>query len=163
MGFGRELVLIFSGWQNKSTFALVPEINKPAPDFHLNSLDGKSYQLSSLQGKSVVVNFWATWCGPCRQEMPLIQKYADRYPATLTVLAVNNGEPAGTVQTFVSELKLGFPILLDPDQQVTDAYRIRAFPTTFFVDTSGAVRFEHVGVLNEEQLSGYLEKIGVEK
>ncbi len=163
LGFGRELVLMFSGWQNKSTFALVPEIDQPAPDFNLNSLDGNSYRLSSLQGKAAVVNFWATWCGPCRQEMPLIQKYAERYPATLTVLAVNDGESIDTVQAFVSELELDFPILLDPDQHVTDAYRIRAFPTTYFVDSSGAVRVVHVGVLNEEQLSVYLWKIGVEK
>lgn len=163
LSFGNEFVSIISGWQHRTFSSLAPEINRRAPDFNLDSLDGKSIRLSSLQGKVLVINFWASWCDPCRQEMSLLQEYADRYPTDMTVLAVNDGEAATTVHDFVEKHKLKFPVLLDPGKLVIDAYRVRALPTTLFVDATGALRFEHMGTLNDEQFSGYLRRIGVEK
>ena len=148
---------------HRSDIPLAPEANAPAPapDFELTNLSGQAVRLSDLRGHPVVVNFWATWCGPCRLEMPLLQKYADRYPQDLRILAVNDGEAAGDVQKFVDELSLRFDVLLDPAEKVTNLYRVRAFPSTFFLDADGNVRFQHIGTLNEDQLVGYLGKLGV--
>lgn len=141
----------------------VPEVNKAAPDFALTTLTGDSVRLSELKGRVVAVNFWATWCGPCRLEMPLLQTYADRYPEDLTVLAVNDAEPIEKVQPYVDDLGLRFPILLDEKELVTRLYRVRGFPTTIFIDRDGKIRYQHLGLLMEDQLRGYLTELGIEE
>lgn len=141
----------------------VPEVNKAAPDFALTTLTGDSVRLSELKGRIVAVNFWATWCGPCRLEMPLLQTYADRYPEDLTVLAVNDAEPIEKVQPYVDDLGLRFPILLDEKELVTRLYRVRGFPTTIFIDRDGKIRYQHLGLLMEDQLRGYLTELGIEE
>ena len=155
---------LFSGLFNNLSEdlpATVPEVNFPAPDFQLQTLGGKTVRLSGLRGQPVLINFWATWCGPCQMEMPLIQKYYRKYSPDLVVLAVNNDEPPGDVQAFIDQMKLTFPVLLDPGVQVENQYRIRAFPTSLFIDTEGLIRYEHIGILNEQQLVQYLKQIGV--
>lgn len=140
---------------------LVPEIDQPALDFELQTLAGAKIRLADLHGQAVLLNFWATWCLPCREEMPLFQEYTDRYGSELHVLAVNMDEPTDTVQAFAQELGVNFDILLDPRSAVTDLYRVRAFPSTFFLDQEGVIRFRHIGVINERQLDRYLESLGV--
>lgn len=139
----------------------VPAEKSPAPDFQLQTLDGSSVKLSDLRGHPVLINFWATWCGPCQLEMPLIEQYYKKYNPDLIVLAVNNDEPESDVQAFVTNHKLTFPVLLDPGAKVEDLYHVRAFPTTFFVDKSGTIRYQHIGILNEGQLVQYLSQLGV--
>jgi thiol-disulfide isomerase/thioredoxin len=138
-----------------------PAQSSPAPDFQLETLDGKSIKLADLRGRPVLINFWATWCGPCQQEMPLIEQYYQKYQPNLVVLAVNSDEPKTDVQAFVTNLNLTFPVLLDPDYKIEDLYRVRAFPTTFFVDKSGTIRYQQIGVLSEGQLVQYLAQLGV--
>ena len=138
-----------------------PAQSDPAPDFQLETLDGTSIKLADLRGHPVLINFWATWCGPCQQEMPLIEQYYQKYKPDLVVLAVNSDEPKADVQTFVTNFNLSFPVLLDPDYKVEDLYRVRAFPTTFFVDKSGTIRYQQIGVLSEGQLVQYLAQLGV--
>jgi len=142
---------------------VIPEVNQAAPDFALTTLTGESVRLSELKGRVVAVNFWATWCGPCRLEMPLLQTYADRYPQDLTVLAVNDAEPIEKVQPYVDDLGLSFPILLDEKELVTRLYRVRGFPTTIFIDRDGKIRYQHPGLLMEDQLRGYLTELGIEE
>jgi thiol-disulfide isomerase/thioredoxin len=132
-----------------------PVIDSLAPNFRL--------QLMDLRGKTVMVNFWATWCIPCRMEMPLIEEYYQRYSPDLVVLAVNADEPPEDVKLFVDDLQLSFEILLDPGSRIDHLYQVRAFPTTFFVDKDGMIRFQHIGLLQENQLAAYLEEIGVGK
>jgi thiol-disulfide isomerase/thioredoxin len=169
VGLGLVILVAFgallpSAWRPfGGAVPLAPEVSKPAPDFRLSALDGKLWQLKRLQGHPLLINFWATWCQPCRQEMPMIEKYSQRYHPRLEVLAVNDGEATPDVQRFVNELRLTFNILLDPDVQVTDLYRIRAFPTTIFVDDTGVIRFQHVGSMTEDQLNAYLKKIGADQ
>ncbi len=139
----------------------VPEVNSPAPDFQLQSLSGEALRLSDFRGRPVMINFWATWCGPCQLEMPLIQKYYEKHSPDLVVLAVNNDEPRASVQEFVDKMKLTFPILLDPGARVEDQYRVRAFPTSLFINREGLIRYQHIGILNEQQLVQYLNQIGV--
>jgi thiol-disulfide isomerase/thioredoxin len=141
----------------------IPEINAPAPDFSLESLSGKTVSLSDFKGKLVLINYWATWCIPCKVEMPLLQRYADQYQDDLVVLAVNDGEPVEKVKPFVQGLNLTLPVLLDPNETVTQQYRIRGFPTTMFVDQDGKIRYQHIGILNEEELKGYLAELGIKE
>jgi cytochrome c biogenesis protein CcmG/thiol:disulfide interchange protein DsbE len=134
-----------------------------APNFKLQNLSGDPIQLMDLRGKMVLVNFWATWCLPCEQEMPLIEEYYQRYSPNLVVLAVNADEPPDVVRSFVDKLQLSFEILLDPASRIDHLYKVRAYPTTIFIDKDGMIRFRHIGLLQEKQLSAYLEEIGVGK
>ena len=137
-----------------------PKAGSAAPDFELESLSGERLRLQDLSGKPVVINFWATWCIPCEAEMPLLQESYERYPG-LKVLAINFAEPSADVQAFVDKHALTFDILLDPRAIVQSLYRVRGYPTTYFIDAQGLVQGVHIGVLSQRQLNGYLEQIGV--
>jgi thiol-disulfide isomerase/thioredoxin len=139
----------------------VPQIDRPAPDFPATTLDGQPVRLSDWQGKLRVVNFWATWCGPCQVEMPLLEEAQKRYADQLVVLAVNSDEPASQVKGFVDKLDLSMPVLLDPGTQIAQLYRVRGLPTTLFIDEKGVLRYQHIGLLSEGTLAGYLEELGV--
>jgi peroxiredoxin len=146
----------------RTTPAPAPVEGAPAPDFTLNNLAGSAVKLSDLKGQVVLVNFWATWCGPCRLEMPAIQKQYDALKDKgFTVLAVNLDEPAGDVSKYTSELALTFPVLLDPGAKVNDLYRVRGYPTTFFVNRDGLIDREHVGYMSDSQLKDYLTHLGL--
>ncbi len=118
------------------------ELGNTAPDFTLKTLDGKEVSLSDYRGKVVMVNVWASWCEPCRQEMPAIeQAYKTYQDQGLVVLGLNLKEKQVPIQGFADTYGLTFPILLDTDGKVgTDLYRVRPIPTTFFVDRDGILR-----------------------
>lgn len=117
-----------------------------APDFTLPSLAGEPMTLSDLPGQVVLVNIWATWCPPCRAEMPAIETVYQRYrDQGFTVLAVNQMEPQAAVADFVQELGLTFPIVLDSRGSVSQLYRVQAVPTTFFVGRDGVIRDMLIG------------------
>jgi cytochrome c biogenesis protein CcmG/thiol:disulfide interchange protein DsbE len=169
IGVGLGLILIVligtaGGWFGRisdTAPALGPQVSNEAPNFSLNALSGEKIQLAELKGTPILINFWATWCGPCRLEMPLLAQYQNRYPHKLRILAVNAGESEVEVRAFLEELGASPEILLDPQESVTDLYRVNAFPTSLFLDSEGIIRSMHVGILNEDQLVGYLERIGV--
>jgi thiol-disulfide isomerase/thioredoxin len=134
---------------------------KLAADFELTNLDGETVALADFEGKSVMINFWATWCPPCLDELPLIQDYADRYADEFIVLAVNAGEEQAKVAQFVAEYGYDLVFLLDPENIAGNAYRVMGLPTSIFIDEDGYWRATHIGQLDELLLAGYLEKIGV--
>jgi cytochrome c biogenesis protein CcmG/thiol:disulfide interchange protein DsbE len=137
-----------------------PEVGSVAPEFALADLDGNQVSLSDLRGQVVLLNFWATWCGPCRLEMPAIQqRYND---GGFAVLAVDFNEDADRVQAFVDELALDLPILLDPGGRIQELYRVRGYPTSFFVDEAGVIRVFHIGEMTQEILDDYLTQMGVQ-
>jgi peroxiredoxin len=135
-------------------------VGASAPDFELQNLTNETYALSEMRGKIVVLNFWATWCEPCKIEMPFFEDLHSTGRTDLDIWAINFDEPPQQVQNFVEEYKLSFPILLDPGGLVQDLYRVRGYPTTFVVDEGGIIRFHHIGLITEEQLGHYLGQLG---
>ena len=135
-------------------------VGSPAPEFELVKLDNQTLKLSELRGKIVVINFWATWCEPCKVEMPFFEKLHQSDSANLEILGINFDEPTPQVEQFVEEYRLNFPILLDPGGEVQKLYRVRGYPTTFIVDDNGIIRYHHIGLITEDQLDHYLTDMG---
>jgi len=133
-------------------------LGSPAPDFALRRLDGESVRLANLRGRAVVLNFWATWCPPCRAEMPELDALAHERP-DLTVLAVDVQEDAAQVEGFRTELRLSLPIALDIDGQTWAVYQSRGLPTTYLIDRDGTIRDVQVGPLTRDLLQIKLERL----
>jgi thiol-disulfide isomerase/thioredoxin len=122
---------------------------RPVPELRLAALDGTAWRLDGLLGSVVLLNFWATWCEPCRDEMPSLEKLAQQHRAErLVVLTVNYRESATTVQRFLARVPLTLPILLDSDGEAASAWTPRVFPTTVVVDRTGMPRVSVVGELD---------------
>lgn len=124
-----------------------PYVGSYAPPFALTSLQGETVQLNGLRGRTVVVNFWATWCEPCKQEMPEIEK-AHRTLDDVVFLGVNIDEPKETVAAFIEQYGYSFTILLDPGARVMLDYLVRFVPTTFFIDPNGVIRKIYLGPMD---------------
>ena len=117
-----------------------------APPFTLNELGGQSASLSQYKGQVVMLNFWATWCGPCQQEMPLLDQMYRKYkPAGFTLIGVNVDKDAPPVKQLLERKPVSFPVLLDPASQVSKAYHVDEMPSTVLIDRKGNVRFLHRG------------------
>ena len=129
------------------SFAAAADIvNKPAPDFALRSMKGPSVRLSEHLGEVVIINFWATWCGPCRQEMPLLDElYAKYQLAGLVLLSVNIDENAQPAIEMAQTLQVSYPVLFDARKEVSRAYDVSAMPVTVLVDRAGVVRYVSEG------------------
>ena len=114
-----------------------------APDFVLETLDGEPVHLSDYHGKKVLLNFWATWCGPCRQEMPAMQEFYDNHRDEIEILAVNVTASEKTVvdvQDFIDEFDFTYPTLLDKDASVSEEYQALGLPMTYFIGTDGKIQ-----------------------
>jgi peroxiredoxin len=119
---------------------------KQAPDFTLRSLEGENVKLSELRGNVVMINFWASWCGPCRQEMPLLESLYQRYNALgFELLGVNVEQDVDDAKRWLADRPVSFPVLLDPENELTKIYQVKAMPSTILVDRDGNVRHLHKG------------------
>ncbi len=117
-----------------------------APDFALKSSNGENLRLSEYRGDVVMVNFWATWCGPCRQEMPLLDELYSRYERVgFSLLGVNIDDNSSKAMDMVSELGVSFPVLFDSRKEVSKLYQVEAMPVTVLIDREGTVRYVHHG------------------
>ncbi len=126
--------------------AMAAPVSGPAPNFTLKSLDGKNLKLSEMRGDVVLINFWASWCAPCRQEMPLLNALYNKYqPLGFTVLGINVEENLDDARRFLKNFPVDFPILLDGNNKVSKQYNVIAMPTTVVVDRDGNMRFLHRG------------------
>jgi peroxiredoxin len=175
LGFG---LLIFKGFPSRAsastaigdasgtqTPGVVPAswLGSPAPGFELADLEGTQHRLSQYRGDVVLLNFWATWCEPCRVEMPAIDKrYRQLRDKGFVVLGVDFDEPAAEVRAFRDQVNVSFPLLLDPGGKVQSLYRILGYPTSFFVDREGIVRIMHIGIMDDSQMDQYLKQVGLE-
>lgn len=136
-----------------------PAIGHPAPDFTLTTLDGEIFTLSEVRGKPVVLNFWATWCPPCRAELPVLQAAHVRLAGQVEIVGVDQLEPVALVEPFVASQGLSFVIPLDTDAAVSRLYRVRSLPTTFFIDRAGIIRQIQVGPVTEATLQQMLKTV----
>ncbi|MCD4685951.1 MAG: TlpA family protein disulfide reductase [Anaerolineae bacterium] len=118
-----------------------PRTGAPAPAFTAQTLDGSTLALADYRGQVVVLNLWATWCGPCRAEMPALERIHARYADEgVVILGLNQGATEAEVRAFAEEHDLTFPLALDPAEQIGRVYELEAFPTTFFIDRDGVIR-----------------------
>jgi len=128
-----------------------------AEDFTVTDLEGNEVSLSDFKGKKVFLNFWATWCPPCKAEMPEIEKvYQETKDSDLVILAVEIGEPLDTVKTFLNDKDYNFKVLLDLDQSVATTYGISSIPTSFFIDEEGNIISKRVGGMNYDEMKEYI-------
>ena len=152
IGTGLGAAVVFREWVFTSPPTDPPQVGKPLVDFEAVTLEGERVKLSDLRGTPVVLNFWATWCIPCLEEMPMLQKAAQEAEGRVRVIALNNGEPAGVVRDYLVKHGITLPVWLDQDSRAVDAMFVRGFPTTFFVDSRGNLMDQQVGQLSEEIL-----------
>lgn len=139
-----------------------PRVGFRAPGFVVPTLDDQNLSLAGYRGKVVMINFWATWCIPCRVEMPSMENLYEKYRGKgFEILAVSGGESKSVVQPFVENLKLSFPILLDEEFEVHGEYEINAIPSTFLVDKSGMITHRFFGAVdwNNDQSSELIGKL----
>lgn len=140
--FAWVAVLSFVGFGANASVNLSDE----APDFTLKSLQGSNLRLEEYRGQVVLINFWASWCGPCRQEMPILDRLHQRYEDTgFTVLGVNVEGEVTPAQKIVDKTNVTFPVLIDEKQSVSQLYDLEAMPSTVVLDRSGIVRYIHLG------------------
>ena len=140
------------------------EIGKSAPDFELTKLDGTNVKLSDLKGKKVILNFWATWCGPCQQEMPDMEAFYKEHKENVEILAVNytpseKGGGEEKVSNFIKEKGITFPILLDKNIDVTTAYKVITIPTSYFIDTKGVIQDKFIGPMTQKEMEKRVAKL----
>jgi thiol-disulfide isomerase/thioredoxin len=139
---------------------MAPQVGKLAPVFSFINADGKSISLSDMRGRTVMLNFWATWCTPCKVEMPLIEELSQENRPDLILLTINSGDSETDVKSFMKKQGYSFPVLLDVKGQLISAYQIRGIPTTFFIDKDGIIQNIKVGALSSDtELSHILEGI----
>jgi thiol-disulfide isomerase/thioredoxin len=120
-----------------------------APALALTDIEGRAHDLSAYRGKVVLLNFWATWCEPCRQEMPSIQRLRDKLAGKpFAAIAINVDEPEARVRLFIKQTGFDLPVLLDPNKTITRTWGVRVLPVTFIVGKDGRVRYRLIGDLD---------------
>lgn len=139
-----RILVVLACMLSLQTFAV--SVKDSAPDFTLKSLEGTNLRLEEYRGQVVLINFWASWCGPCRQEMPLLERIHQRYQDTgFAVLGVNVEGEASAARKITDKTKVTFPVLIDAGQKVSEEYEVEAMPSTVVVDRDGVVRYIHRG------------------
>lgn len=134
-------------------------VGELAPDFVLTYADGNQVKLSDLRGRPVILNFWATWCGPCRLEMPdLVRVYQEHAADGLVVIGVNFQEDAGRIEEFAEEFDITFPLVADAGD-IARAYQVRVMPSSYFIDKDGIVKTRWLGVLTPSVIEKNLAAI----
>ncbi|MFT3893268.1 MAG: TlpA disulfide reductase family protein [Anaerolineales bacterium] len=172
LGLGLTLFAasLFLFRQNAAT-ALPTEIsavpvkaNFSAPKVTLTDTRGEAHSLSDYHGQVVLVNLWATWCPPCKAEMPTLQAYYKKYNGDgFTIIAINDGDPAADVLQFEKDYQLTFPIWLDPEYYATEqAFKTLNLPSSFLIDRAGTVRLQWVGAISRKMLDQYVTPIIME-
>lgn len=141
--------------------AEMPVVGYRAPSFELQTFDGKTVKLSDLQGKPVVLNFWASWCGPCRNEMPDLEKMHVKYGDQVHFFGVNltSQDDLENAKKFMGEMGVSFPSLMDTEEKTAQAYRTISIPMTYAVDQNGIISEVHKGQISKVVMDGMLQRL----
>ena len=148
--------------ETDSTRATGLAVGDLAPDFELVTMDGETVRLSDYRGQRIFVNFWATWCPPCRAEMPDMQKLYEEQDVPVEILAVNltaTERSEEDIESFVQDFGLTFPILMDINSEVTEKYKVQAYPTSYMIDSEGRIAFVAPGAMNKELMAQEVKKM----
>lgn len=138
----------------------IKNVKTKAPDFKLKDLDGTEVSLSNFKGKKVYINFFATWCGPCKEEMPDLEKlYQETKDDDLVILAISGGEDKTTVENFIKNNNYNFKVLVDPVGSTNRSYNISSIPTSYFIDENGNIANKRIGLMTLENMKTYVENI----
>jgi thiol-disulfide isomerase/thioredoxin len=134
----------------------IPQVGEVAPDFSYTTADGVSHKLSDLRGKKVLLNFWATWCGPCRSEMPDIQQAIGEGGSGVAVLGVNKAEDVQVIGPFAQELKVTFPLVANSNGDIAARYAAQLLPTSYFINTDGTIGLRKTGLMDYNFIKNHL-------
>jgi peroxiredoxin len=148
--------------QQQSSMEVGIQTGNEAPDFELLNLEEKPVKLSDFRGKKVILNFWATWCPPCRAEMPHMEEYYNDYEEDTVVLAVNltNTEKNHSdITEFIEQFELSFPVILDIEGDVASKYQVVAYPTSFIIDSRGIIQDIYQGAINYDVMKKTMSKL----
>ena len=163
---GASTYFILQDFWSRSDFSTVPvKLSFPAPELTLTDTQGISRSLVEYQGQVVLVNLWATWCPPCKEEMPALQSFYKKYrDQGFVVIAINDGDPTADVLRFVKDYQLTFPVWLDPTYIATEqAFKTLNLPSSFVIDRSGTVRLQWVGGISRKMLDQHVSPIIMEQ
>lgn len=133
-------------------------VGDKAPNFFLTTADGRTLTMDALRGRPVLINHWATWCPPCREEMPTLIKAAEEHP-DLVIIAADHMEDGERVEAFAKEFGMTMPVTLDADGVLSDLFSVRAFPTSVFIDREGNIAGQWVGYMPPDRLQEMLAKV----
>ncbi len=159
--FSRTTTLSGGSGAEAGSLEPAPIAGHPAPPFELQGLYGESINLADYRGQPVIINFWATWCGPCRAEMPDLQEVSVDHADELVIIGVNNtaSDNHALVAEFVDEFALTFPIALDPEGTVVEDYQVIGLPMTIFVDRDGVIQEVFTGPVNKAYIESKLPEL----
>jgi thiol-disulfide isomerase/thioredoxin len=136
-------------------------VNSSAPGFTLLDINGEEVRLNDYLGRIVIVNFWATWCAPCKDEMPILNEYAAQHADSIVVLGVAVNATVETVATYLLETPVLYPVVIDDKALVAAAYHVAGYPTSYFIDAEGIIRGKYIGLLTPRVLQQNLEPLGI--
>lgn len=144
---------------DSSGITLMPNVGEIAPDFAYTLSDGTTHKLSDLRGKKVLLNFWATWCEPCRAEMPDLQRATAVYGDQLVVLGVNKLEPVAVIPPFADEVRVSFTLIVNTKGDIPSRYGAKNIPTSFFINTDGTIGSRQIGVMSYDVIKLHLDQL----
>jgi peroxiredoxin len=158
------VVLLIGGYAIGNSLFSTSDVLKKGdtlPSFRLAGLDDKAHDLKEYEGKPLIINFWGTFCPPCRDEMPALQKQYDKWKGQgLELVGINLGESRLTAESFVRNVDVNFPILLDKDKQIQNRYGVRDYPTTFFIAADGTIQDVVVGgPISEQEIETRVQQL----
>ena len=151
--------LSFQEYKTNNQTAIGSKLGLYAPNFESEYLNGTKVSLYELRGKSVILNFWATWCPPCVREMPRLDEFYQKHKNEIILIGVNLGEKNKTIERFLQRVNVTFPIVKDKNKSIEKSYNILIRPSTFFIDKNGVIVDKRLGEISKEELDERSEKL----